>query len=82
MTTKLTLSIDKAVISKAKEYAKEHNVSLSYLVENYLSLIVEKLKETPEEKGSIVTELSGIINLDTNADYEDEHTQYLIEKYK
>ena len=36
MSTKLTLSLDKEIIEKAKEYAREHKVSLSYLVENYL----------------------------------------------
>ena len=36
MTTKLTLTIDDAVIVTAKKYAKMKGKSLSGLVENYL----------------------------------------------
>jgi len=36
MNAKLTLSLDKEVIERAKEYAKERGMSLSKFVENYL----------------------------------------------
>jgi Family of unknown function (DUF6364) len=39
MTTKLTLSVDAAVISRAKRYAKRSGVSVSALVENYLAVV-------------------------------------------
>jgi hypothetical protein len=39
VTTKLTLSIDAAVISRAKRYAKRSGVSVSALVENYLAIV-------------------------------------------
>ena len=35
MNTKLTLTVEKKVIAKAKSYAKKQNRSLSKLVENY-----------------------------------------------
>lgn len=63
MNHKLTLSIDHDIIQKAKEYAKEHNISLSFLIENYLLKIISELQETSTKKGSIVNELSGIIKL-------------------
>jgi hypothetical protein len=36
MNTKLTLSIDKKTVGRAKKFAKERTRSLSNLVENYL----------------------------------------------
>ncbi|MEZ5042455.1 MAG: DUF6364 family protein [Saprospiraceae bacterium] len=82
MNTKLTLSLSKEVIEEAKEYAKNHNVSLSFLVENYLLKIISDYQEKIESRGSIVNELSGIINLDEAYDYKEDYTNYLIEKYK
>lgn len=32
MNTKLTLSLDKDIIEQAKIYAKEHNMSLSFII--------------------------------------------------
>ena len=39
MSTKLTLTVDKTVIDKAKRYAKKQGRSLSDLIENYLKTI-------------------------------------------
>ena len=44
--SKLTLSIDHAVVEKAKRYAKSRRVSVSKLVEGYLDL-VSKSFQTP-----------------------------------
>lgn len=41
-STKLTLNIQQSVISKAKIYAKQKNVSLSQIVENYLNKLAEE----------------------------------------
>lgn len=47
MTTKLTLSIDKKAVQKAKAYAAARNRSLSDLVEQYLlSLTMDREKES------------------------------------
>ena len=81
MNTKLTLSLDKEIIEKAKDYAKKNNVSLSFIIENYLLKIVSDFKEKSDIKGSIVSELSGIIKLEGD-DYKDEYVNYLEEKYK
>ena len=81
MNTKLTLSLDKDVIERAKIYAREHNVSLSSLVENLLLKIISEYEETSDRKGSIVKELSGIINLE-GVDYKSDHAKYLEEKYQ
>lgn len=42
MTTKLTLTIDDAVVSFAKKYAKNKGKSLSKIVENYLMTLTSK----------------------------------------
>ena len=39
MTTKLTLSLDPAVITRAKRYAKHQGVSVSAMVETYLAAV-------------------------------------------
>ncbi len=82
MNTKLTLNLNKEIIQRAKDYAKEHNVSLSFLIENYLQKIISDYKNETSPKGSIVNELSGIIKLDSDTDYQDDHMDYLTEKYK
>ena len=82
MNTKLTLSLSKEIIEEAKRYAKNHNVSLSFLIENYLLKIISDYQEKTDSKGSIVNELSGIIELNETDDYRLDYTNYLIEKYK
>jgi len=81
MNTKLTLSLDKDVIQQAKKYAKDHNISLSGLIENYLQKIISDYQEKTYPKSSIVEELSGIVQLDPDLDYKEEHTNYLTKKY-
>ncbi len=81
MNTKLTLSLNKEVIDLAKNYAREKNVSLSFLIENYLLKIVSDFQSTTDSKGSIVDELSGIIHLDDEMDYREVHAAYLSKKH-
>lgn len=81
MDTKLTLNLDKTVIEKAKEYAKTHKISLSRLIESYLSsLVIKKNKEI--EITPLVKSLSGVVTLDKDFNYKESYTDYLIEKYK
>ena len=42
MTAKLTLSVDPAIVSRAKRYARRQGVSVSRLVEVYLASISEQ----------------------------------------
>ncbi|MBV6643573.1 MAG: hypothetical protein KI791_22830 [Cyclobacteriaceae bacterium] len=81
MDTKLTLNLDKAVIDKAKAYAKSQKVSLSRLIESYLASITSK--ETKEsEITPLVESLRGVIKLDKDFDIKESYTDYLMEKYK
>jgi hypothetical protein len=81
MNTKLTLSINAQLIAQAKAYAKEKNVSLSFLFENYLKKITTDFKPEKPKKSSIVEELSGIISLDSGFDHKEIYGDYLTEKY-
>lgn len=86
MNTKLTLSLDRKIIQQAKRYAKTHNISLSFLVENYLLKIISdyetKAIKPVTKHGSVVEELSGIIHLNSDLDYNNKHSAYLMEKYQ
>ena len=81
MDKKLTLSLNERVIEKAKIYAKEHEISLSRLIESYLSLLIEN-KTQDREITPLVESLSGVVNIPPDFDFRNNHTNYLLEKYK
>jgi len=84
METKLTLRLNENVIERAKEYARNHKISLSKMIEFYLDSITQQ-KEKGEEKTSItplVESLSGVISLPDNFDYKKEYREFIENKYK
>jgi hypothetical protein len=82
MDKKLTLSLNSTIIEKAKEYAQSNGVSLSRMIENYLSLLT-KVEDSDEEIYSpTVTRLVGSVNLPDDFNYKSDYTDYLIEKYR
>lgn len=81
MDKKLTLSLDKSIIESAKNYAKSNNISLSKLIESYLTTLTKR-KRNSTEITPLVESLSGVINFDEDFDVKDAYTDYLIEKYK
>lgn len=66
MQTKLTLTLEKSVIEKAKRYAKKSGRSLSDLIQTYLSNITKNV-ESPEEAGEF-NDLFGSVDLQLNLD--------------
>jgi antitoxin component of RelBE/YafQ-DinJ toxin-antitoxin module len=81
METKLTLRLDKKIIDRAKDYAQNHNISLSKMVESFLdSLTKQKSKDI--EITPLVESLSGVVKLPKDFDYKKEYANYLTEKYK
>ena len=42
MKTKLTLKLNENVIERAKIYAKNHKISLSKMIENYLDSVTKE----------------------------------------
>lgn len=81
MNTKLTLIADKEIIEKAKQYAKSQKISLSRLIESYLSSLVSK-RSVEIEISPLVKSLSGVISLENDFDAKEKYTDFLLEKYK
>jgi len=79
MDTKLTLNLDEEVIEEAKSYAKNNQVSLSKLIENYLNSLIKPSVDS-KKISPLVKSLTGVIangDIDERKDYRD----YLNEKY-
>lgn len=81
MNTKLTLTIEQAVIEKAKKYAKEKERSLSNLIENYLMALTKESDVYEMELTPIVKSLKGSFTAPKNFDYKKELTNRLSKKY-
>lgn len=79
MTTKLTLTIEKEVISSVKKYAQKKGKSLSNLVENYLKSISSKEPDI-NTLSPKVTKLMGIIKLPEDFNYKDQLGDLLFKK--
>lgn len=81
MDKKLTLSLNEKVIEQAKIYAQDHQISLSRLIESYLSSLIknepEQITITP-----LVESLSGVVIIPNDFDYKSDYTDYLLEKYQ
>ncbi|OGO27111.1 MAG: hypothetical protein A2W33_07010 [Chloroflexi bacterium RBG_16_52_11] len=74
--TKLTVRVPKVWLEDAKEYARQHNTTLTRLVGEYLRQFSGKpdfLEDAP-----IVRRLSGILSQDVNIE---DYRKYLEEKY-
>ncbi len=81
MITKLTLTIEKSVIEKAKKYAKEKERSLSDIIENYLKALTENQKDEDIEITPLVKSLKGSFKAPKDFEYKSELTKALEAKY-
>ena len=79
MTTKLTLSIEKSIIKRAKVYAKNTGRSLSEIVENYLDTITQKGDN--ELISNKLKNIVGAVKLPEDFDEEKELRNYYEEKH-
>lgn len=79
MATKLTLSIDKTVIERAKKISHQKGKSISKLVEEYL----DSLSRKNESKSSTIQKLSGILRnkMPQNVAWKKEKMSYLKKRY-
>ena len=69
MDSKLTLTIEKELIEKAKVYARKKGRSLSDLIENYLKLLTNVEKETEQKPSPLVKSLKGSFKVPADFDY-------------
>jgi hypothetical protein len=83
METKLTLRLNESVIERAKNYARNHKISLSKMIEAYLDSITRQ-KETGKNISitPLVESLSGVIDLSSEFDYRKDYRDYLEKKYE
>lgn len=81
MTTKLTLTIEKSVIEKAKKYAKGTQRSLSEMVQKYLESLVEKDNDA-QELSPKIKKLAGSLKMPEDFDYDKALDEYYKEKYE
>jgi len=78
MTSKITLYSESELIKEIKVYAKEHNTSVSKIVNTFFKNLLHQ--EKPNKKQSKITDsLIGIINSKTVD--ENDYKDYLAEKY-
>ncbi len=81
MNAKLTLTIEQAVIDKAKKYAKEKERSLSDLIESYLKTLPVDNLQDEIELTPIVKSLKGTFSTPKEFDYKEELSNSLSKKY-
>jgi uncharacterized protein DUF6364 len=82
MNTKLTLTVDRNIIKKAKVYAKSEGRSLSNIIENYLKTITRETNNNPTtELTPIVKSLKGSFKMPEGYDYKKELLSELSKKY-
>jgi hypothetical protein len=80
MTTKLTLSVEKGVVEKAKRYAKQHHKSLSHIVTKYLDYLTRDVEPFVDIDAE-VSELADEIPIEEFPAVDDLRYQYLKDKY-
>lgn len=79
MITKLTLTVEKTVIERAKFYAKRTGRSLSELVESYLEQITEH--ESDHKISPSLKKIVGAVKLPKNFDEDKELRSYFEKKH-
>jgi hypothetical protein len=80
MTTKLTLTVEKTVIEKAKSYAKRTGRSLSELIEKYLESITNDEKNN-DQLSPKLKKIVGAVKLPKDFDEDKELSAYLEKKH-
>lgn len=79
MTTKLTLTVEKTIIERAKSYAKKTGRSLSELIESYLKNITEENYNS--DLSPKLKKLIGSVKLPEDFDEEKELRSAIEKKY-
>jgi replicative DNA helicase len=82
MNTKLTLTIEQAIIKKAKKYARQKGRSLSDIIENYLKIITKDKSKSDIEITPLTKSLKGSFKAPANFDYKKQISKGLSEKYR
>lgn len=81
MTTKLTLTIEKDTIQKAKDYAAKQGRSLSDIVDSYLKSITSDSQANSQLISPTVQSLIGAFEEPKDVDYKTSLSKALKSKY-
>jgi hypothetical protein len=79
MTTKLTLTVEKSIIERAKSYAKSTGRSLSEIIETYLTTITDE--SVGSEMSPKLKKIAGVIKLPKDFNEKEELRKSLEDKY-
>ena len=79
VNTKLTLSVDAAVIRQAKAFARQRRKSLSRLVEEYLRFVSTESEHSPPISSRVLA-VADSLDLPPGATYDNLKEQYLRDK--
>lgn len=82
MNTKLTLTIDKEILEKAKAYAAKKQVSLSQLIDAYLKSILDQNANSEIEISPFVRSMATGRSLPLHLDDKSEFFSHLSDKHK
>jgi len=80
MTTKLTLTVEKEIIERAKSYAKQTGRSLSELIEKYLQNLINEDK-SKKDMNPKLKKIIGSVRLPKNFDEKKELSKYYKSKH-
>lgn len=81
MDSKLTLSVNKRLAEKAKQYARSQGRSLSDLVEHYFKVLTSDASDTDLEVSARIKALKGSLKVPADYDYKAELSRELSKKY-
>lgn len=82
MKVKLTLTVEKEVIKKAKKYSSQTGRSLSKIVESSLESLVKNTDDKTVGLSPKIKKLYGIIKLPKDFDYKKEVEKSVNQKFK
>ena len=82
MTTKLTLTVEKKIIDRAKQYAQKTGRSLSDLVESYLDNITRAESEPINELPEDIKKLFGSVKIPLELNHKKEIRKILSNRKK
>lgn len=85
MTAKLTLSVDRDVIKKAKQFSQTNGISISQMVETFLKQTMQdespKKIQKMEELPPVLKKMYGAVKTKDKREYRNVYRSYIEEKY-
>jgi len=78
--TKLTLSVDEAVVAKAKQIAEANGTSVSAMFSRFVQSMGAQ-RRRPGKIGPLTRKASGLVGLPPDKDYEELLTEALMDRH-